>query len=283
MRGALSCLPVFLAVPLVLDAGGAAAECAMPRPATFPMDASLPPRPVLYRFELAYGAPAALRIEGPHGPVPFTTRDVSSTDDIRVTEIRVDASADTGSITVSGGEYDVPRTYAIDARASLRAHVAPVVEEVAWRDDAWTCSHTSGLGVNARGTGVAAFRAVWPDGIEALVPASDSAFFWSQAMGGEIDPAALRAFLGHPSCVGNLIPTAKIGKLDVRLYARYADGTELEVELPREQAEPQPQPQRQESAPWRVVLMGVVGLAGLVSVSTVVVGRRRRRGFTMVP
>ena len=247
----------------------------------FPDAEPLPPSPVLYRFELAYVKAPTLRIEGPRGPVSFTVKDVSITDAIRVTEIHVDATS--GSFTVHGAEYEAPRTYAIARSATVYA--APEVEGVSWVEEAWTCSHTLGLVIEARGRGVVAFRAQWTDGFEAILPPNDR-HFWTAMMGGELDPAELRAFLGHPNCVGNLIPDRMIGRKDVRLFARYADGSEREVVLPRAQpetqAQPQVEPQRQPQ-PWKLAVATAVSIAALISVSTLVVARRRRKNGMIVP
>lgn len=287
----ITLLAIPAALGLGLDVGSAAAECAMPGPALFPDAEVLPPNPVLYRFELAWTEPAALRVEGASGPVPFTVTDVSATDAVRVQEIRV--AATNGSFTVHGGAYETPATYRIDP-GWTRPAKAPAVEGVSWVEDAWTCSHSVGLVIEARGQGVVAFRAEWNGGgASAIVPPNDG-YFW-RMMGGERDPAALRAFLGHPSCVANLIPQHLIGRKDVRLHARYADGSEVEVELPRAAAETQmeprtktqPQTEREPESPggatWRIAMGMLVGLAALVSISTLFVARRRRRNAMIVP
>jgi hypothetical protein len=295
MRGiALVCLLVVNAV----NASSAEAECAMPAPATFPEAETVPPNPVIYRFELEYAAAPTLRIVGSDGrPIDYTASFLGPHRDIRATEIHVAATS--GSFTVSGGDYDVPKTYRI--APSTKPHVAPVVDGVSWVHESWTCSHTLGLVIEARGADVAAFRVVWSNGYEEIVPANDTAF-WSNMMGGERDPNALRAFLGHPNCVGNLINDSYIGRKDFVMYARYADGTELEVELPREPGERQPGTGNREQgtgigeAPVRperaaqprvegrtAVLIALMTLSGIVTISTLVLAFRRRRRTTLVP
>jgi hypothetical protein len=271
-----------LLVGLVAHAGEAAAECAMPSPAMALETAPVPPNPVLYRFELGYRDAAPLRIEDAKGAaVPFTEKDVSSVDGMRVRELHIAATS--GTFTVHGEEYGGPRTYRV--AAARTAYAAPVVEGVSWVESAWTCSHETGLVVEARGEGVVAFRVVWSSGGAALVPPNDR-YFWSRPMGGEVDPAALRAFLGHPNCVTDLIPHDRIGRKDFQLFARYADGTEREVALPRA-ATPPPPPQEQaapaQPTPWRIAVGTAVSLAALISLSTLVVARRRRQNAAMVP
>jgi hypothetical protein len=292
MRGSvLVCLFAVSAVNIA----AAQAECAMPAPATFPEAETVPPDPVIYRFELEYAAAPALRIVDGHGqPVEYTASFLGPHRDIRATEIHVAATS--GTFTVSGGDYDVPKTYTI-APALATTHAAPVVEGVTWVQSSWTCSHEIGMVIDARGADVAAFRVVWSNGYDEIIPANDTAF-WSRMSGGERDPSALRAFLGHPNCVGNLINDSYIGRKDFQLFARYTDGTELEVQLPRQQAtgnrqqatgngeEGRVRPAR--AAQARVegrtaVLIGLMGLSGLVTISTLVLAFRRRRRTTMVP
>lgn len=288
-----------LVLPFVLGlvARSAGAECAMPTPALFPEAATVPPNPVLYRFELTWADPPALRVEGEEGPVPFTVTDVSATSAVRVQELRI--VAERGTFTVHGGMYETPVTYRIEP-GWTRPTRAPVVEGVHWVQEGWTCSHSVGLVIVARGTDVVAFRAAWGGGgVSAIVPANDGSFW--KMMGGERDPAALRAFLGHPNCVADLIPNAMIGRKDVRLFARYADGSEVEVELPRvTETETETQTQTETQTPTetetgtgvdaespgggvRIVVGLLVGLAGLVSVSTLFAARRRRRNAMIVP
>jgi hypothetical protein len=198
-----------------------------------------------------------------------------------VRELRVGATS--GTFVVHGEDGEPPRTYTIGGFEKPSA--PPVVESVTWMNDAWTCSHSTGFVVEARGPGVVAFRVEWPGHVDSIVPAHDR-YFWVGPMGGEMDPSALRAFLGHPSCVADLIPAENIGRRDFRLFAKYADGSELEVELPREQAQPQPQPQPETEmgmATWRVGVATMVSIAALISVSTLVAARRRRRNSMMVP
>lgn len=290
-----------LAAALGLGFGmaSAEAECAMPHPAMPPDGTVLPPNPVLWRFEPSYRAPTSLRIAGADGrPLEYTGSYVSVSNTVRAYEYRIDVTS--GSFTVHGEEDEPPHTYTIGGFTKPTA--PPVVESVTWVDDAWTCSHSLGLVIEARGAGVVAFRASWPSSgyRDWVIPANDR-HFWSREMGGEIDPSALRAFLGHPSCVENLIGTELIGRRDVRLFAIYADGSELEVELPRAgaaqsqpqaqaQAQPQPQPppvyvRRPGTAlaPWKIALATAVSIAALISVSTLLVARRRRRNAMIVP
>ncbi|HUQ01382.1 MAG TPA: hypothetical protein VM261_02755 [Kofleriaceae bacterium] len=288
-----------LAVGVVSASPSADAECAMPDPVTAPEAQIVPPDPVIYRFDLQYAAPPVLTIEGPDGPMRYTASGVGPHNDIRAMEIHIEATS--GSFTVSGGDHDVPKTYVI---GPVKPPVAPVVESVQWMESSWTCSHERGFAIDARGADVAAFRVVWSNGYEELIPPNSTAFF-SRMSGGERDPNALRAFIGHPNCVGNLVNDHYIGRKDFRLFARYSDGTELEVELPREpqpppppppqpqpqpQTKPQPQPQakpappsRGELAPWKVGVAAAMSIAALSSVSTLLVARRRRRYAAMVP
>jgi hypothetical protein len=277
MRGTV--LVCLLAVNVV-NAASAEAECAMPAPAMFPEAETVPPNPVIYRFELEFAAASPLRIVGSDGrAIAHTASVIGSRSYTRVTEIHVAATS--GTFTVRGGDYDVPKTYRI--APSTKPHVAPVVESVSWVEAAWTCSHTLGLVIDARGADVAAFRVVWSDGYQEIVPANDTAF-WSNMMGGERDPNALRAFLGHPNCVANLIDDSYIGRRDFSMFALYADGTELEVELTRE-----PPPVRPERAAQprvegpTLVLVGLMTLAGIATLSTLVLAFRRRRRTTLVP
>jgi hypothetical protein len=277
-----------------VNATSAEAECAMPASVTFPEATTLPPNPTIYRFDLeSVTGTYALRIEGPNGPLEWTGSSLGPHRDIRATEIQVQATS--GTFTVSGGDYDVPRTYTI--AQETKPHVAPVVDGVSWVQESWTCSHTIGLVIEAHGADVAAFRVLYSNGYDELLPPNDQAF-WARMMGGERDPNALRAFLGHPNCIGNFIPEYYIGKKDFRLFAKYADGTELEVELPREKVQPQQQPPQ--PAPvhperaakprveggrriTRMALLGVFSLSALVTVSTLVLAFRRRRRTTLVP
>ena len=136
-----------LLLPFVLGlvARSAGAECAMAGPALFPDAATVPPNPVLYRFELAWAEPAVLRVEGEDGAVAFTVTDVSATDAVRVQELRVAAAR--GSFTVHGGAYETPTTYRIEPGWTRPAR-APLVDGVRWVEDAWTCSHSLGLTPN---------------------------------------------------------------------------------------------------------------------------------------
>jgi hypothetical protein len=296
MRGiVLVCLVGVNALTATL-AASAEAECAMPAPATFPEAETVPPDPVIYRFEMEYAAAPVLSIVGGDGrAIEYTASIVGPHRDIRATEIHV--AAKRGTFTVSGGEYDVPKTYRI--AAATKPHVAPVVDGVSWVQSSWTCSHEIGMVVEARGADVAAFRVLWSNGYDELIPANDTAF-WSRMSGGERDPNALRAFLGHPNCVGNLIDDRYIGRKDFQLFARYADGTEMEVELPREPEARQPgtanrepgtgnggapvRPERAKRVEGRMAaLIALMGLSGMVTISTLVLAYRRRRRTTMVP
>jgi hypothetical protein len=296
-----------LAVTLIAASAGAAApaaaECAMPNPAMSPAPGTVSIAPTIYRFELAYGEAAPLRVDGPDGPVSFTTRDLSATDGIRVTAIHVEASR--GPITIHAGAGESEETYRYEL-GHPPAPAAPAVESVTWVQDAWTCSHSRGLSIAMRGAGVAAFRARWSDGVEAIVPAHDR-MFWTRmtdAIGGEIDPAEANAFLGHPNCLADLVPTSHVDRRDLSLFAIYPDGTELEVELPRGPAAdaatppevpPPPVPEAAANIPpaasacddrggraWPFVAgFLLVPLAFLVGV--LVIAHRRRRGSAVVP
>lgn len=303
--------PRLLALPLVMSmvlAAEARAECMAPAPAIFPLGDVVGPRPTLYRFAPRYQADRPVAVVDAAGePVAFTLTDVSTPGaDLRV--MRMTVAADGGRFTVRDGAYTA-RTFEVQPAAP--AGPRPLaVEEVTWIEDAWTCSHTRGLAVAFRSEGVVAVRARWSDGFEALVPPSDRAFFHHGAMGGELDPQALRALLGHPNCVENVIPERYIERLDVELWAIYGDGTEQEIPLKRKAAEPAPPPPAPapavESTPWVCGtsllmvqrqreaaaaaarrakarwLIGGAGLLGaLVTVALVLLVRRRR--VTAIP
>ena len=105
-----------LVLPLLVVVAGtreAPAVCAAPGAAVFPLGDQLPPDPILYRFEPSWLQPATLRIEGPDGPVGFSTRVVPSGDELRITEIRV--AARRGSITLHAGDGEAPRQYEVGA------------------------------------------------------------------------------------------------------------------------------------------------------------------------
>lgn len=286
-RTAAVAIPAVLGLGLVvgLGIGAASAECAMPMPAMSAEAVALPPNPVIYRFEPSYRAPTNLRIEGPDGtPLEWTGSHRGPSSTIRAREIHVKATS--GTFTVRGEDYEPVRTYTIGGFETPSA--PPIVESVSWVEDAWTCSHSLGFVVEARGADVVAFRVDFgPQYADWVLPPNDR-YFWTREMGGEIDPAALRAFLGHPNCVENLIPDMLIGRKNFRLFAKYADGSELEVELPRADSQPQPQPayvyrEGRVLDPWKVAIATAVSIAALISVSTLLVARRRRRNGTMVP
>lgn len=295
-RTAVVAIPAVLGLGLVvgLGVGAARAECTMPVPAMSAEAVALPPNPVIYRFEPSHRPASYLRIEGPDGtPIEYTASHRGPSSTIRAREIHVKATS--GTFTVRGEDFEPVRTYTIGGFEKPSA--PPVAESVSWIDDAWACSYSLGFVVAARGPDVVAFRVDFgPAYADWVLPPNDG-YFWTREMGGEIDPAALRAFLGHPSCVENLIPGVLIGNKNLRLFAKYGDGSELEVELPRAwppqppPQPPQPPPRRPAYAyreprvldPWRVAIATAVSIAALISVSTLLVARRRRRYGTMVP
>jgi hypothetical protein len=229
------------AAAVTLAPVAAYAQCMAPSPAMFPLGHAVPPRPLIYVFAPPYADADPIRIDGPGGPIPFASRDVSTYEGVRITELRVDARR--GWFVVRAGEHGAPRRYEIESPPPPPPIGAP--DAIAWEHSEWTCSHTTGLAIDLRAPGVVAFRVRWGAHVE-LVPPNARAFFMS-AMGGEIDPAALHVFLGHPSCVGNLIDPAFIGRRDFDLTAIYSDGSEQEVPLPREAesakpADPPPAP-----------------------------------------
>lgn len=224
IAGIVSIVQSVVVVSALVTPRVAEAQCMAPGAALFPLTDRVPPLPTLYRYEVAWAAAAPIRVEGPGGPVPFTARDVSTSKDLRVTAIAVDARA--GSFTVHGGGYGAPRTFTVDAGVRFEERIPRWTDaDIAWVDEAWTCSHTRGLVIKLRAPGAVAFRASWPDGHRELVPPHDSEFMIS-AMGGKLDPADARVFLGHPNCVTDLIDPAYIGRRDVGLVAIYPDGSE---------------------------------------------------------
>lgn len=287
------------AAPLLLllcvTAAEARAECMAPSPAIFPLGDVVPADPWMFAFVPAYQADATVHVAHADGTAPeIHVLDVSTPETgVKVWRIAVKTTRD---FTMRIGEHGAPRSFAVLPRNPQLQRTVDV-EGVEFIDEAWTCSHTTGLAISLRGVQVSAVRARWSDGTEVLVPPNDRGFFMYGAMGGEIDPAALRVLLGHPNCVANVIPDRYIGRRDVTLTALFSDGKELEVPLERKQAEPEPprtdhvcgyayaeqqrraqELQRQRDAhshaPWWIA--GAAGIGGLVTMALVLLVRRRR-------
>lgn len=199
--------------------GAAGAMCDVDRPDVYPAGGTLPAQPRLYWFGRADG----LRVEVDGRPARFAIRDVGVRDRyaMPVYELRLEATA--GKVTI-GGMYGERREYVID---EYEPPPAPISSEAKRIDFRWSCSYSDGVALVVRAPGVAAFRARWSDGVEAIV---DPAIYVAPDQ--DADAAEARPFFGHASCRGFTIPPDHTGRLDVTVTALYADGSERPVTLP---------------------------------------------------
>jgi hypothetical protein len=279
------------AVAMFAPPTAARAECAMPSPALFPQGDRVPPNPVLYHFAPKWIEASPLRAVGADGvTIPLTITDASdSTADLRVTRVQVHARS--RSFTITGGTYDVPRTFHIDETyrpVPLGTFLAPGDSE--WISEAWTCSHTLGRRITARSEGVVAAEVIWPEGGSTIVPPNERAF-WTAMMGGEIDPAELSIFLGHPNCLTDTVAADRartpVEQLTIRVH--YANGQfgyifgktpplpdddwcqviDPESLAPRPTVAAAPRDRR-----W--IIAGAGGIGALVTIALVLLVRRRR-------
>lgn len=272
------------AATLAAQAGLARAECVHPEPRLYPAGGSLPPRARLYHFGRADG----LRVEVDGRPAPFAIRDVGVHDQYAIPVYEVTLEATAGQVMIDAPRGERHR-YVIGAHAPSPAPVARSAKRV---EDYWSCSYSDGIELVVRAPGVAAFRARWSDGVEAIVDP------WSDSDG---EPEA-EPFLGHVSCVGHTIPPDRIGRLDLTLTALYPDGSEQAVALPartlgdvtallvsvedrvRVLPEEDPAPRLIESAPWWSGWPRVAALGAVVSALAALTLRvRRRRVRARVP
>jgi len=135
-----------LVLPLLVIIAGvreAPAMCMAPVGVTFPLGDQLPPQPILYCFEPSWQQPTTLRIEGPGGPVAFTTRDAGWSKEMRIIEIRV--AARSGPITVHAGDTEPPRSFDVGPQPTTPPIEAATVDDLDWVKDSWTCSDSHGL------------------------------------------------------------------------------------------------------------------------------------------
>lgn len=205
-----------IATGVLLASSPVVAECADPRPAMFPLGDDVPPHPTLVRFEPAYREPTILTVTDGERPLPFTTRDLTTTDAIRVTEIRVDVERGPIVIRARGDEDE----YHFEVSAPT-AVAAPVVTKATRIDDRWTCSFTDGLALEVTAPGAVAIEARWSDGTRATVAPDVAAYSGGRGASTEWTSMVL---LGHVSCLGDQLPPDRIGALDLTLTALYADG-----------------------------------------------------------